>query len=118
MENHFFQDELEARLKTDSQEPDFTQFLVQLYKTLGREYKGNCLINSKNFYTHFCAAASFTADKSPANASYLNLQEQGSCSIEIDTGKDSGLTNCLLIVYALYDRQIKINPDRSIDIIE
>ena len=114
----FFQDELEARLKTDSQEPDFTQFLVQLYKTLGREYKGNCLINSKNFYTHFCVAASFTADKSPANASYLNLQEQGSCSIEIDTGKDSGLTNCLLIVYASYDRQIKINPDRSIDIIE
>ena len=47
----FFQDELEARLKTDSQEPDFTQFLVQLYKTLGREYKGNCLINSKIF-TH------------------------------------------------------------------
>ena len=41
----FFQDELEARLKTDSQEPDFTQFLVQLYMTLGREYKGNCLIN-------------------------------------------------------------------------
>ena len=39
----FFQDELEARLKTDSQEPDFTQLLVQLYKTLGREYKGNCL---------------------------------------------------------------------------
>ena len=114
----FFQDELEARLKTDSQEPDFTQFLVQLYKTLGREYKGNCLINSKNFYTHFCVGASFTADKSPANASYLNLQEQGSYSIEIDTGEDSGLTNCLLIVYALYDRRIKINPDRSIDIIE
>ena len=114
----FFQDELEARLKTDSQEPDFTQFLVQLYKTLERGYKGNCLINSKNFYTHFCVGASFTADKSPANASYLNLQEQGSCSIEIDTGEDSGLTNCLLIVYALYDRQIKINPDRSIDIIE
>ena len=114
----FFQNELEARLKTDSQEPDFTQFLVQLYKTLGREYKGNCLINSKNFYTHFCVGASFTADKSPANASYLNLQEQGSYSIEIDTGKDSGLANCLLIVYALYDRQIKINPDRSIDIID
>ena len=114
----FFQDELEARLKTGSQEPDFTQFLVQLYKTLGREYKGNCLINSKNFYTHFCVDASFTADKSPANANYLNPQEQGSCSIEIDTGKDSALTNCLLIVYALYGRLIKINPDRSIDIIE
>ena len=103
-EKPFFQDELEARLKTDSQEPDFTQFLVQLYKTLGQGFKGNCLINSKNFYTHFCVGASFTADKSPANASYLNLQEQCSCSIEIDTGEDSGLTNCLLIVYALYDR--------------
>ena len=107
----FFQDELEVRLKTDSQEPDFTHFLVQLYKTLGREYKGNCLINSKNFYIHFCVGASFTADKSSANASYLNLQEQGSCSTEIDTGEDSGLTNCLLIVYALYDRQIKIDPN-------
>ena len=48
----------------------------------------------------------------------ISKNKQGSCSIEIDTGKDSGLTNCLLIVYALYDRQIKINPDRSIDIIE
>ena len=32
----FFQDELEARLKTDSQEPNFAQFLVQLYKTWTR----------------------------------------------------------------------------------
>ena len=114
----YFQDGLEGEIETDTEKAEFSQFFIQLYKTIGKDYKGNCLLNSNNFYQHFCVGVSFTADKSPSNVNYLNLQERGSCSVEIDTGEDNGLTDSILLVYALFDRQIKINSNREIEIIE
>ena len=94
-------------------------FLRQLYKTIGREYKGNSFITSQNFQLNFFVGVSFTADRSNTSARYLNLQEQGSTNVEIDMGYDKGIPeDMVLIIYALYDRQIQIDEERQFNIIE
>ena len=94
-------------------------YLHELYSTIGRDLKGDCLINSSNFQLNFIAAASFTADRSTTMVNYLNLQETASTYVEIDMGYDTDLPDDLvLIVYALYDRQIQIDANRSVRIIE
>lgn len=94
-------------------------YLRQLYKTIGREYKGDSLVTSKNFQLNFVVGVSFTADKSNTSAGYLNLQQQGSTNLEIDMGYDHGIPNdMLLIIYAIYDRQVKIDEMREFTIID
>ena len=94
-------------------------FLRQLYRTIGREYKGNSFITSKNFQLNFIVGVSFTADRSNTSARYLNLQQQGSTNVEIDMGYDNDIPqDMVLIIYALYDRQIQINGERQFNIIE
>ena len=94
-------------------------FLRQLYKTIGREYKGNSFITSKNFQLNFIVGVSFTADRSNTSARYLNLQEQGSTNVEIDMGYDKDIPqDMVLIIYTLYDRQIQIDGERQFKIIE
>ena len=51
------------------------EYLRQLYRTIGKDLKGDCLINSKNFHLNFMAAVSFTADRSNTSSRYLYLQE-------------------------------------------
>ena len=95
------------------------EYLRQLYRTIGKDLKGDCLINSKNFHLNFMAAVSFTADRSNTSSKYLNLQENNSTSLEIDMGYDTEIPNdMILIIYALFDRQIQIDSDRSVTIIE
>ena len=95
------------------------QYLRQLYKTIGKDLKGDCLINSKNFQLNFMVGVSFTGDRSNTSATYLNLQNEGSTYLEIDMGYDQGIpVDMILIIYAMFDRQIKIDVDRSITIIE
>ena len=95
------------------------QYLRQLYKTIGRDLKGDCLINSKNFHLNFMAAVSFTSDRSTTSSTYLSLQEKKSTSLEIDMGYDEDIpSDMILIIYALFDRQIQIDSNRSVTIIE
>ena len=95
------------------------EYLRQLYKTIGRDLKGDCLINSKNFHLNFMAAVSFTSDRSTTSSSYLSLQEKKSTSLEIDMGYDEDIpSDMILIIYALFDRQIQIDSNRSVTIIE
>ena len=62
---------------------------------------------------------SFGADKCSIKASHLNLQESASTYLEIDMGRDEHIPkDMVLIVYALHDRQILIDSDRKIQIIE
>ena len=96
----------------------FGQFLRQLYKTLGKDLKGDCLVNSKNFNLNFMVGISFGADKSSVMENHMNIQEKASTYLEIDMGINKVPEDMLLVIYALYDRQIKINENRGIEIIE
>ena len=96
----------------------FGDYLRQLYKTIGKDLKGDSLINSTNFHLNFIVGMSFGADKCNINASHLNLQESASTYLEIDMGISDIPDDMVLVVYALYDRQILIDADRKIQIIE
>ena len=97
---------------------DFGQYLRQLYKTIGKDLRGDCLVNSKNFALNFMVGISFGADRSSIIESHLNLQESASSYLEINMGINSVPEDMILIIYALYDRQIQIDGDKKIQIIE
>ena len=95
------------------------EFYRQLYKTIGKDFRGQPLVNSKNFQLNYMVGVSFTADRSNTSASYLNLQHQGSTYLEIDMGYEENIPQDLvLVVYALFDRQIQIDSNRNFKIIE
>ena len=94
-------------------------FIQQLYTTIGKDLKGDCLINSNNFQLNFVVGVTFTADRSSTMDGYLNLQETADSYVVIDMGYDTNIPDdMVLVVYALYDRQIQIDVNRSVRIIE
>ena len=96
----------------------FGEYMRQLYRTLGRDSKGDCLINSTNFHLNFMVGMSFGADRSSLTDGHLNLQEKASTYLEIDMGKDDLYDDLMLIVYAPFDRQIQIDANRMVRIVE
>jgi hypothetical protein len=91
----------------------------QLYKTIGKTLKGDCLVNSSNFLLNFMVGLSFGADKSSLAENHLNLQTKSSTYLEIDMGLNTNIpSDMVLIVYAVHDRQIQIDKDRQICIVE
>ena len=118
----YFNDSLEAtmtRIKEGNYAcKDFGDYMRQLYKTIGKEAKGNCLIDSTNFHLNFMAAVSFGADRSSLSERHLNLQERGSTYIEMDMGVEDVPDDLVLIVYALFDRQVQIDQNRMVRIVE
>ena len=86
-----------------------------LYRTIGKDLRGDCLINSENFQLNFIVGTSFSAGRSSTNARHLNLHESASTYLEIDMGINATVPeDMILIIYALYDRQIQIDGNRSI----
>ena len=75
-------------------------------------------MDSSNFHLNFMVGISFGADRSSINERHLNLQERASTYLEIDVGVENVPEDLILIVYAVYDRQIKIDSNRSVQIIE
>lgn len=63
---------------------------------------------------------SFGADRSSTTDKHLNLQEKASTYLEIDMGINENLIpdDMILITYAVFDRQIQIDGDRRVRIIE
>lgn len=98
---------------------EFGDYMRQLYATLGKSIKGDCLVNSSNFMLNFMVGMSFGADRSSLSGNHLNLQQKASTYCEIDMGINEGVpADMLLIVYAVHDRQIQIDKDREIIIVE
>ena len=62
---------------------DFGDYMRQLYRTIGKDLRGDCLINSSNFHLNFMVGMSFGADRSER---HLDLQEKASTYLEIDIG--------------------------------
>ena len=61
---------------------------------------------------------SFGADRSSLTERHLNLQEKASTYLEIDLGIEEIPEDLILIVYAVFDRQLQIDADRMVRIIE
>ena len=97
---------------------DFGEYMRQLYRTAGKDSKGNCLIDSTNFNLNFMVGMSFGADRSSLSDGHLNLQENASTYLEIDMGIDEVYNDLILIVYAPFDRQIQIDANRMVRIVE
>ena len=97
---------------------DFGEYFRQLYRTIGKDSKGNCLIDSTNFHLNFMVGMSFGADRSSLTERHLNLQEKASTYLEIDLGIEDIPEDLILIVYAVFDRQLQIDADRMVRIIE
>ena len=120
----YFTDPLEltsiSRLssETDYMYGGYGSFLRQLYETIGKDLKGDCLINSSNFHLNFMVGISFGADRSSITENHLNLQEKASTYLEIDMGINEVPEDMVLIVYALFDRQVEIDGERKVKIIE
>ena len=93
-------------------------YLRQLYKTIGKDLRGNCLINRDNFQLNFIVGLSLTSDRCSTMCNHLNLQEVASTHLEIDIGEEKLPDDALLVIYAMYDRQILINSERAITIVE
>ena len=55
--------------------------LNQIYKSLGYENRGSCLLNSKNFQGHFMMTAALTADRTAHK--HLNLQRKMDVKLEV-----------------------------------
>ena len=95
------------------------RYIQQLYRTIGKDVKGCSLINSDNFQPHFMVGVSLTGDRSSASASYLSPQMHASTQIEIDFGYDINVAeDLILLVYALYDRVVKISSERELELID
>ena len=118
----YFSDPLEIDYTTADGTKQYSEnrsFLQQLYRTLGKDMRGCSLINSKNFQQNFMVAVSLTGDRASSSVGYLNVQTEASTQLELDFGYEINITDDLiLIIYAVFDRVIKIAADRSIEIIE
>ena len=119
----YFTDPLEVATPTEEREGDYVyrncgEYMRQLYRTIGKDSRGNCLINSSNFHLNFMVGMSFGADRSSLAERHLNLQEKASTYLEIDMGIDNVPDDLILIVYGIFDRQIQIDSDRMVRIIE
>ena len=93
-------------------------FLRQLHKVAGVELKGDCLINSKNFALNFITGLSFGADRSDITENHLNIDENGSTSLQIDMGINEPPTDMVLIIYALFNQLIEIDHLRKVNTVE
>ena len=94
---------------------DFSQAYIQLYKALGLDRSGDCLINSDNFKINYIIGAVLTADKSHLN--HLNLQKTANVRIEIELEKAT-TEPMVLVTYSLYDKLYSIDSDRQLTITE
>ena len=113
-----FVNELDLSMNDNGEITEYGEYLRQLYETVGKDLKGNCLINSENFPLHFMTGVSFTADRSNTTVNYMNLQDTANTYLNIDMGINEPPQDMILIVYAIYNRKIEIDSSRSIKIIE
>ena len=94
---------------------DFSQAYLQLYKALGLDRTGDCLINGDNFNINYMIAAVLTADKS--HLAHLNLQRNADVRIELEL-ETRATQPMVLITYSLYDKLYSIDKDRQLTITE
>ena len=97
---------------------DYTPYLHQLYKALGMELHGRCMVNSENFGQNFILGLSLSPDREgTVPHGYISPQYEASTRLELDLGS-AAEEDLVLIVYSLYDRLISIDSNRAVNIVE
>ena len=118
----YFNEELDIPSKLSNHQTlyeDNSLMLNQLYKCIGKDIRGAPLITSKNFQLNYIIGLSLTPDQSGTSAPYLSAQSEASTQLEFDLVHDTTASqDLLLIIFAVYDRVVKINSLREIEIIE
>ena len=102
-------------IDNDIKKDDFSEAYMQLYKALGMEMKGKCLISSKNFNVYYILGVILTADRE--HLKHLNLQREAEVRVELAL-ENKSVSPYTLITYALYDRLYSIDHNRQLSIIE
>ena len=99
--------------KTD--QLDFSEAYLQLYKVLGLDRRGNCLLTSENFNIYYMIGAVFTDDKKHLN--HLNLQKSADVRINLEL-EVQPTQPMVLVTYALYDKLYSIDSNRQLTVKE
>ena len=89
--------------------------LDQLYKSIGKQYQGDCLINSKNFVLNFIVGVVLTADRT--HTKHFNISEPAETRVEIDLGFIP-TEPLVLIIYTVNDKIITVDANRRVSILE
>ena len=106
----YFTESLTMDNRTDGRDT-----LIQLYKSIGKEYKGDCLVNSSNLGILQIVAVPLTNDRT--HLKHLNLQKHSDIRVELDLGYNAEHSHSL-IIYSIYDKLIQIDGERNISIVE
>ena len=118
----YFADPLETDYQTVDGQKIYSNswnFLKQLYEVIDKEKKGLGMINSTNFQQNFMVGVSLANDRAGINAEYLNQQTHASTNLTIDLGYDSNVSeDLLLLIFCHWDRVVKINGARELEIID
>ena len=85
--------------------------LMQLYKAIGYEYQGECLLNSKNFDINQVVAIPLGANKEFKSS--LTLNRHADIRVEMDLGYLAEHPHNV-IIYSLYDKVFEIDVARNL----
>lgn len=102
-------------LECDIENDDYTLMINQFNEALGYDKRGNCLINSTNFKTHFMLPVALSSDRT-INLHH-NLQEVADFKVLINFDGPTPADQVLLI-YSSAEKLIQIDLDRNIEIIQ
>ena len=107
----YFPELLECDIKND----DFTLMFNQFNEALGYDKRGNCLINSENFKSHFMVPVALSSDRT-INLHH-NLQEVVDFKVLINFDGPTPADQVLMI-YSSAEKLIQIDLERNIEIIQ
>ena len=107
----YFPELLECDIKND----DYTLMFNQFNEALGYDKRGNCLINSENFKSHFMVPVALSSDRT-INLHH-NLQEVVDFKVLINFDGPTPADQVLMI-YSSAEKLIQIDLERNIEIIQ
>ena len=107
----YFPELLECNIEND----DFTLMFNHFNEALGYDKRGSCLINSKNFKSHFMVPVVLSPDRT-VNLHH-NLQEIVDFKVLINF-VGAAPNDQVLMVYSSIEKLVTIDLDRSVEIVQ
>ena len=107
----YFPEQLECDIEND----DFTLMLNHFNEALGYDKRGSCLINSKNFKSHFMVPVTLSADRT-INLHH-NLQETVDFKVLINFAGPAP-NDQVLMIYSSTEKLVTIDLDRKVEIVQ
>ena len=102
-------------LECDIENNDFTLMLNHFNEALGYDKRGSCLINSKNFKSHFMVPVVLSADRT-INLHY-NLQEVLDFKVLINFDGPAP-NDQVLLIYSSAEKLVTIDSERNVEIVQ